>query len=227
MVAIIFFVLLIYSPSWWIRFTIWRYSKSLPEIPGSGAELATHLLKLLEIFDVSVEETTSGNDHYDPIAHAVRLSPIVFRGNSITAVAIAAHEVGHAIQFNRHEPSSQIILQYLPMATKIQQLGIRLITLPFFFMLLSLPGLSFLAIGLVILVMMSSAIVHLIILPQEWDASFNKALPILTQGNYLHRHHAHKVRALLRAAALTYFAAALRDILSFWHWGGILRGARL
>lgn len=225
-ILIVALITLIYLPSLWVKFTIWRYSRDLDEIPGTGGELAEHLLKRFEISDVTVEMTTPNNNHYDPTARAVRLSENVFDAHSITAVAIAAHEVGHAIQFAREETSAKASLKYLPLASRIQKVGISLISLPFFFMLFSVPRIGVVAMGLVVMVMLCSAFIHLIILPQEWDASFNKALPILKDGNYIDDEHLPKVRQLLQAAALTYFAKALTDVFSFWRWGGILRGLR-
>jgi Zn-dependent membrane protease YugP len=61
------------------------------------------------------------------------------------------------------------------------------------------------------------------VLPEEWDASFNKALPILKQGQYVEKHDLPKVKKVLRAAALTYFAGALANVLNIARWLLILR----
>ena len=66
-------------------------------------------------------------------------------------------------------------------------------------------------------------IVHLVTLPVEWDASFNKALPILQQGNYLHPDDMPAAQEVLRAAALTYVSAALASLLDLARWIRILR----
>jgi hypothetical protein len=71
--------------------------------------------------------------------------------------------------------------------------------------------------------MLVSVAVYAAILPEEWDASFNKALPILIEGEYVDEHQLKAVRQILKACALTYVAAALADILSLWRWIAILR----
>ena len=65
-------------------------------------------------------------------------------------------------------------------------------------------------------------VLHLFTLPTEWDASFGKALPILIEGQYIAPAEQRTVRKILRAAALTYFAAALADILNLTRWIAIL-----
>jgi len=65
---------------------------------------------------------------------------------------------------------------------------------------------------------LAGALAYLIVLPEEMDASFNKALPILTKGNYIQAHHEDAVRSVLKAAALTYFAGALANVLNIGRW---------
>ena len=67
------------------------------------------------------------------------------------------------------------------------------------------------------------ALAYLIVLPEEWDASFNKALPILIEGKYIESDQQQAVREVLKAAALTYFAAALASMLNIGRWLLILR----
>ncbi|MFW6350531.1 MAG: zinc metallopeptidase, partial [Thiohalospira sp.] len=69
--------------------------------------------------------------------------------------------------------------------------------------------------------------VHLLTLPVETDASFGRALPILRQGQYIRPEEERRVRSVLRAAAMTYVAAALGSLLSLARWWSLLRGGRL
>lgn len=78
-------------------------------------------------------------------------------------------------------------------------------------------------IGLSLLLQLAGAFSYLIILPEEWDASFNKALPILIEGDYIESEQIPAIRNILRAAALTYFAAALANVLNIGRWLMILR----
>ena len=70
--------------------------------------------------------------------------------------------------------------------------------------------------------LLARVVLHLVTLPTEWDASFGKALPCLVQGNYIAPRETPAVRRVLRAAALTYFAAALADVLNLARWAFIL-----
>ncbi|MEJ2179884.1 MAG: zinc metallopeptidase, partial [Gammaproteobacteria bacterium] len=74
-----------------------------------------------------------------------------------------------------------------------------------------------------VLAMLVSALMYLIVLPEEWDASYNKALPILIEGEYIHKNQEKAVNKILKAAALTYLAGALANILSLWRWLVLLK----
>jgi hypothetical protein len=222
-ILITFLLIIVYGPMLWIKFTFWKYRQDLAEIPGTGGELASHLIKRFGLEGVGVEKGEPNQDHYSPTEKMVRLSPDNFDGRSLTAIAVAAHEVGHAVQFHRNDPTCKLYTKYFPVARAIQRFGIGLISLPIFSTILAAPRISILALGLVATVMISSAVIHLIILPQEWDASFNKALPMLDEGEYIDAKHLPKVRGILRAAALTYFAGALADVVRCWRWGRLFR----
>lgn len=216
--------ILIYVPSFWVRRVMSRHSGELSGLPGTGGELAEHLLKRFEITGIAVEETAPNADHFDPSGPAVRLSPGNFHGRSLTAIAVAAHEVGHAIQFHRHEKIFELRKRYLPLANRLKQVGIVIMLLiPFIALLLRSP----LAIGGVVaislLLQLGGALAYLIILPEEWDASFNKALPVLIEGEYVAPEQLPAVRQVLKAAALTYFAAALANVLHIGRWFMLLR----
>jgi Zn-dependent membrane protease YugP len=220
-------LLAIYGPQWWVQWVMRHYSKDLAEIPGTGGQLADHLVQRYQLENVKVEETDPMRDHYDPQDKAVRLSPDNYHGKSLTAIAVAAHEVGHAIQFHRQEPISRLRLKYLPAVVLIKRLGIGLLMfMPIVTALVRVPHAVIIMGGAGVLAMMISAIMYLFILPEELDASFNKALPILTKGQYIKPEQEIAVRKILKAAAYTYFAAALADILSLWRWIGYLKGFR-
>ena len=196
----------------------------MPGMPGTGGELAIHLLEQYQLSAVAVEESTEDDDHYSPADNAVRLSPEVFHGKSLSAVAVAAHEVGHAIQFNRQEPVSLLRDRYLAKAQLIQNGGIYLLmAMPVLGALLRIPHLMALNIAIGIGTMLVSVLMYAAILPEEWDASFNKALPILDQGGYVPATHLPAIRQVLKACALTYVAGALADILRLWRWLSLLR----
>jgi hypothetical protein len=222
-IMVLLFVLL-YGPSLWVKWVLNRHSKELPDIPGTGGELAVHLVNRFELEGVKVEETGPDQNFYHPGDNMVGLSPRVFQGRSLTAIAVAAHEVGHAIQFNRKEPVTRLRLRYLDKAHVIQRAGtVILMAAPFAFALFHVPHAMIFTALLGIATMLVSVAVYAAILPEEWDASFNKALPILIEGEYVDEQQLKAVRQILKACALTYVAAALADILSLWRWIAILR----
>ena len=95
-------LLLVFTPSLWVRWVMKRYASDIADMPGTGGELAKHLIERFELKGVEAEITELG-DHYDPQSKMVRLSEENWHGKSLTAVAIAAHEVGHAIQHKQND----------------------------------------------------------------------------------------------------------------------------
>ena len=213
---------IIFGPSLWVKFVMRRYSTEKPEMPGTGGELAKHLIKRFSLKDVEVETTELG-DHYDPIEKKVRLSREHYESKSLTAVAIAAHEVGHAIQDHQGDKRLATRTKMVPIVNLLARWSVVIISLspvigiitrhPIPFSLLLFIGLS----GFIARMMM-----HAVTLPIEFDASFSKALPILREGNYVSQSNEKAVSHVLRAAALTYVSAALADTLNLSRWIFIL-----
>jgi Zn-dependent membrane protease YugP len=223
----ILFLALILGPQWWVKYVLSKYSRSLEDMPGTGGELANHLLGQFELNQVKVEAAEEGGDHYDPQDNVVRLSPSYLSGKSLTAVAVAAHEVGHAIQFNRNEKVSLLRKRYLGKAHSVQKMGIYLLmALPLLSTVIRIPHIIGFTALVGVLTLLSSVLIYAAILPEEWDASFNKALPILQKGKYVPEQHLPAIRQILKACALTYVAAALADILRLWRWLAIIKALR-
>ena len=213
---------LIFGPSLWVKFVMSRYSSQLPEIAGTGGELAKHLIQQFSLKDVKVEITEQG-DHYDPIEKKVRLVREHYESKSLTAIAIAAHEVGHAIQDQQGDKRLASRTKMIPIANMVARWSVAIISLspiigiitrhPMPFSVLLFLGLS----GFIARMM-----IHAVTLPIEYDASFSKALPILREGNYILQDNEKAVSRILNAAALTYVSAALADILNLSRWLVIL-----
>lgn len=216
--------ILVYVPSLWVRHIMSRHSKEIADLPGTGGELAKHLIERFKLEGVTVEETAANGDHFDPSVPTVRLGPKNLNGKSLTAVAVAAHEVGHAIQFHRSEKIFELRKRYLPLAMRLKQAGIVImLAMPVLALVLRAPAAIGAVIGLSLLLQLAGAFAYLIILPEEWDASFNKALPILIEGEYVRPEQLPAIRQVLKAAALTYFAAALANVLHVGRWFMLLR----
>lgn len=210
---------LILGPQLWIRWVFSRYGSNLPGMPGTGGELAKHLIERFNIEGVIVEKTDPNHDHFDSSTPAVRLSPNNFDGKSLTAVAVAAHEVGHALQWHNKETVFRLRSRYIPLAKRLQQIGFLLLSLaPLAGLLTRVPAAAAVPFIGGILVVLCGAGTYLIILPEEWDASFNKAMPILIEGEYITPEQEFATRRILRAAALTYAAGALASLLQVWRW---------
>lgn len=212
------------GPGVWIRHVMRRHGAPRGDLPGTGAELAVHLLKRFELDDVKVERGQPNGDHYDPAARAIRLSPAHHDGKSLAAVAVAAHEVGHAIQFGRNEPVSRLRRRWLPVAMRCKQAGILILTLlPILVIVLRAPGALLALVATSIALQLLGALAYAIILPEEFDASFGKALPVLADGDYVDDADLPAVRQVLKAAAFTYVAGALADLVNIGRWAMILR----
>jgi Zn-dependent membrane protease YugP len=218
---IIIFLLfaLIFAPNLWVNYVLNKHHKQLPNMPGTGGELAIHLLKQYELEKVTVEKSTKDNDYYSPSENAVYLSPEAYDGKSLSAVAIAAHEVGHAIQFNRKEAVSLLRDKYLGSANFVHNCGIYiLMTMPILSFILKVPHLAIFSVIVGTITMFASILLYAAVLPEEWDASFNKALPMLEKGGYVPVEYMPAIRQILTACALTYVATALANILRLWQW---------
>ena len=215
--------IVVFGPQLWTRRVFAQHSAPRPDYPGTGAELARHLLDRLDMQHVKVEMTQQG-DHYDPETKAVRLTPDKFDGKSLTAITVAAHEVGHAIQDHTgYQPFTERT-RLVRVAQGAEKLGgVVMMGIPIAAALAQTP-----VAGVVVLVagmatMGISTLVHLVTLPVEWDASFRRALPVLQQRNYLSPEDEQGARRILAAAALTYVAASLASLLSLWRWVAFLR----
>ncbi len=222
--VIVFLFFVFFAPQFWAKRTFKRYSKPLNRIPGSGGELARHLLDKMEMQHVKVETTKEGGDHYDPEDLAVRLSNQNHDEHSLTAIAVAAHEVGHAIQHHQKDRKLLLRNRLITIAAKVQRLGaMAMFLIPFIVLLTRIPHTGILLFVAGFLSMGTAAIIHMVTLPVEMDASFNKALPILS--DYIDEKDIPAIRKILKAAAFTYVAASLASLLNIGRWIALLRRA--
>ena len=221
--AILLLLALVFGPSWWIKRVLKRHGAERPDLPGTGAEFARHLLDEAKLPDVKVEATDRG-DHYDPADRAVRLLPQHHDGRSVAAVAVAAHEVSHAIQHARGERAFARRVELVGKLVWIERLAMGILLLaPVVFILVRAPALVALQIAAGIALLAIRVVVHVVTLPVEFDASFGKALPVLEGRRYLSRQDLPAARSVLKTAAYTYVAAALATLLDVARWFRILR----
>src|SRR5690554_3136166 len=139
-VVIILLLAIFILPNLWAKWVLARHSRGRDDYPGTGAELADHLLRRLGIEGVEVEVSEHG-DHYDPQARRVRLSRENYAGRSLTAVTVAAHEVGHAIQHHEGYAPLAARSRMVGVAMRAEKLGaLLMMAAPFLFILTRLPG---------------------------------------------------------------------------------------
>lgn len=223
-IAAILLILLIFGPQIWAKHVFKKYAVEIDAFPGTGGELAQHLVKRLELEDVHIEEGEQNENFYDPDNKLVKLSPENFNGKSLTAVTVAAHEIGHALQHKSGYKPLELrsrLARFSWVAEKIA--AMMLVAFPFLTLLTRSPpvGIFTLACGLTILIL--PVLVHMVTLPVEWDASFKRALPVLIAGEYIPESAVPIAKRILTAAALTYLAASLASILNFYRWMIFLR----
>ena len=226
MTIIVFLVLValvVFGPGLWVRRVLERYCLPADRYPGTGAELARHLLDSEGLHAVTVEASPEG-DHYDPQAKAVRLTPDKFEGRSLTAVTVAAHEVGHAIQDHENYTPLRLRGQLVRASRGLEKIGAGvLLVSPFIGTLLRVPSIGVLIFLAGFATLASSTMVHFATLPTEFNASYSRALPLLDKYGILKRVDRPHARKLLTAAALTYVAASLMSLLNIARWWAILR----
>jgi Zn-dependent membrane protease YugP len=211
LLTITFFVCII-GPGLWARYVLERYGRE-EYFSGTGIDLANLLVEDLRLTGVRVEATEAG-DHYDPLEKTVRLNQETTGRRSLTAVVVAAHEIGHAMQ-----DQSGGLLRF---RTRLVQIGMCferigtgvLMALPLLGVVLRAPVIGrFFLVGAVI-VLGLPVFIHFITLPIELDASFNRALPVLMAGRYIPPEDEVPARHILTACALTYLAQALVGMLN-------------
>ncbi len=216
-------ILAVWLPGWWVQRTMRRHATPTDRYYGNGAMFARMLLKKHGLEQVSVERSEVG-DHYDPQARAVRLSPDNYEQRSLTAITVAAHEVGHALQHAEGYAPLKMRENLVRVAIVGQRLGaMMMVVVPFITLITRhpAPGLVFVLAGL--LSMGLAALVHLVTLPTEFDASFKRAMPLLEEGQYLHPEDYPAARRILEAAAFTYVGQSLMALLNIAAWIRFLR----
>ncbi len=222
-ILLIALLLLILGPQQWAKYILGKHSVPRNDIQGTGGQFIKHLKKKFNLEYLQLEASSVG-DHYDPMTKTVRLSESNLNNQSLTAVAVAAHEFGHALQHAMNYQPLIARTRMVGFAQKTEKLGgFTLIALPLLSMTPGGVRLVPLLIIFMIITVAISTIVHLITLPVEFDASFGRALPILKQGQYINDRDMRSVRHILLACAFTYLASSLAGLLNFWRWFRFLR----
>jgi Zn-dependent membrane protease YugP len=192
------------------RFEAWA---RVPNRRGvTGAQVARFLLERAGLHDVAVVPSHGGmlSDHYDPVRRTVRLSPTIYHGGSVSALAVAAHETGHALQ----HAEGYLPLALRNLAVPVASLGSN-VGMFFIFLGALLAFTQLLWLG--ILLFSATVLFQLITLPVEFDASA-RARRLLDEWSLVLPGERRGVQAVLGAAAMTYVAAALGGIATLAYY---------
>ena len=196
--------------SWSMKATFARFERVPSSSNMTGREVAERILSANGIYDVSVRPVSGRlTDHYDPRDKTVSLSEVIYNSTSVAAVAVAAHECGHAIQDNVGYVPLNIRSAFVPVANWGSRLSWPMIVIGVF---LGTGNMSNILIQVGILMFMLAVIFQIITLPVEFDAS-RRAMIELKSNNILPGNEDRGAKKVLFAAAMTYVAAAASGVL--------------
>jgi Zn-dependent membrane protease YugP len=214
---------------WWVK-SAFQKASQIPNMHRmTGAQAARQILDNAGLSYIPIQPTQavgprmmrnsatpSLDDHYDPTAKALFLSPAVYSGASVAALGVAAHEVGHAIQDAKGYAPMRWRSAIVPAANIGSNLGLWLVILGVF---LQVAGIAWLGIGAFAL----GTLFALLTLPVELDAS-SRAMQMLTNLGLVDRTEYGQAKTVLRAAAFTYVAALAASVLNLLYWLSLVSG---
>lgn len=202
---LIYFAILLILPLWAqmkVKSTYRKYSKEPTSSQIPGAQVARKILDDNGLYDVTIEEVQGTlTDHYDPRSKTVRLSSGNYHGRSMAAAAVAAHEVGHALQHAEEYAFLKFRTNLVPLASFGSSASFYIILAGIIF-----SSMNLLLIGIVF--MAFAVLFQLVTLPVEFNAS-SRAMDQLVATGLILNNEERDTKKVLDAAALTYVAAAL------------------
>ncbi|MBB6634001.1 zinc metallopeptidase [Cohnella thailandensis] len=205
-----FLIIIAFLLSLWAQFRVSGTFNKWSEVQTSsgmtGYEAARRLLDRNGLHDIPIEPVPGKlSDHYDPVNRVVRLSEPVYYESSISAVSVACHEIGHAIQHKEHYPMLVLRHKMFPVVRFASGIAPFLLIAGFLFQAMNLVGLG--------IIFFSAAVAfQLVTLPVEFNAS-NRARKLMVVEGFIRNDEERGVAKVLNAAALTYVAAALISLL--------------
>lgn len=189
-----------------VNSTFKKYSQISNHKGYTGADAARKILDMNGLYNVRIERI-GGNlsDHYDPKTNVVRLSDSTYNSTSVGAIGVAAHEVGHAVQHATGYSPIKVRNAIVPVVNVCNFLSMPILILGLIF--------SYTFVQLGIILFSATVLFQLITLPVEFNAS-NRAIKTLEAQNMLGADELKGASKVLKAAALTYVAAAVSSIMS-------------
>jgi Zn-dependent membrane protease YugP len=219
MELLLFFVLPLAIGLWAQHRVKSTFAKNL-QVPISngmtGAEVARRVLDANGLQEVPVEETPGTlSDHYDPRNRSLHLSSDVYHGRAVSSTAVAAHEVGHAIQHARAYTFFKFRSALFPAVAFASQIWVLFV---FGGLIMGAFGLAYIGIALYAI----AVLFQFVTLPVEFDAS-NRAKAQLSELGLVASNEAGGVKSVLRAAAWTYVAGALAAVATLLYFLTLLQ----
>jgi uncharacterized protein len=210
--------LLMMAVQWYVKSAYNRWSRVPARSGTTGAQAAQRLAQSGGLYDVRIEGI-SGNltDHYDPRTKRLRLSPGVYQGQSVAALAIAAHELGHALQDHEGYFPLRLRAAMVPAVNIGSYLGWILIMIGIVIQALELAWLG-------VAVFSAGAFFALATLPVELNASARAKRLLRDTGLIRGAEEERGVNNVLNAAALTYVAALITAVLQLLYWATLVVG---
>lgn len=190
--------------TWWVNHQLKKYRGVRSASGFTGAQMAEHMLSYHGVTGVSIRMGSPEQNHFDPRDNSITLDPDAYRGTSVTSIATACHEVGHACQFAEGYAPMRIRGALVPAVNLASNAWIFLLMIGIFMHIVELTTFAIIMYALVVLF-------QIVTLPVEFDASrrakaylANVGAPYEEQGG---------TASVLQACALTYVAAALTSVL--------------
>ncbi|MBX3048957.1 MAG: zinc metallopeptidase [Anaerolineales bacterium] len=203
---------------WYVSSSYSRWSRVQNSHAMSGAEVARRLMQSNGLTHLKLEQVPGNlTDHYDPRSKTLRLSPGVAQGTSVAAAAIAAHELGHAVQDHENYPLLRLRSAMVPAVSIGSNLGWILLMVGLF---MEAAGIAWLG----VLTFSGGALFALATLPVELDASRRARVLLANSGIINNAQESGGVSNVLNAAALTYVAALAGAISQLLYYASIVMG---
>lgn len=211
-------MVIMFATQWYVKSTYSRWGQVPTRSRMTGAEAAQHLIQRNGLNSVSVEGVPGKlSDHYDPRSKVLRLSSGVYQGRSVASLAVAAHELGHAMQDQEGYTPLRFRSALVPAVNIGSTLGWVFLLIGFFLRITPLAWL-----GVVIFAL--GAVFALATLPVELNAS-SRAREMLTRsGLIVGEEETRGVRSVLNAAALTYVAALITALMQVFYYVSLVTG---
>ena len=216
-------ILLVLLAQFWVKSAYRKWSRIENSLSISGAQAAQRMLSEGSLYMVSLEGTRGQlSDHYDPRSQTLRLSQGVAQGSSVASLAIAAHEIGHALQDKQDYFPLRLRAAIVPVVNIGSSLGYIFILVGLF--LQGTLGTQLASVGLIAFSL--GTVFALATVPIEMNASTRAMKLLKDSGLITSQKEQRGVRAVLTAAAFTYIAALAASLLQLLYWASLVMGGR-